>query len=58
MVILLIMGILDDRLDLRASLKFAIQILLAHFIYSQGVKIESLNGYLEFIHSLLGSSTF
>ena len=43
-VILLIMGILDDRLDLRASLKFAIQILLAHFIYSQGVKIESLNG--------------
>ncbi len=45
-VILLIVGILDDRLDLRASLKFAIQLLLAHFIYSQGIKIESLNGFL------------
>lgn len=45
--ILLIMGMLDDRFDLKASLKLAIQLLLAHFIYQQGISIESL-------HSLFG----
>ena len=44
-VILLIVGVIDDRFDLRASLKLAIQLLLAHFIFSQGIKIESLNGF-------------
>jgi UDP-GlcNAc:undecaprenyl-phosphate GlcNAc-1-phosphate transferase len=43
--ILLLIGVLDDRFDLKASLKLAIQLLLAHFIYSQGIKIESLHGF-------------
>ena len=42
--ILLLMGVLDDRFDLKASLKLAIQFVLAHFIYSQGIKIESMHG--------------
>lgn len=44
--ILLIVGVIDDRFDLRATLKLAIQLALAHFIYLQGIKIESLNGLL------------
>jgi len=44
--ILLIMGVIDDRYDLRASLKLGIQIILAHFVYSQGIMIESLHGIL------------
>jgi len=42
--ILLIMGIIDDRFDLRASLKLAIQLILAHIVVMQGIKIESLHG--------------
>jgi len=46
MTILLIVGVIDDRLDLRATLKLAIQLVLAHFIFAQGIKIESLHGLL------------
>ena len=42
--IMLIMGIIDDKVDLRASLKLAIQILLAHIVFTQGIKINSLFG--------------
>lgn len=42
--ILLIMGVLDDRFDIRATFKLAVQLLLAHFIFDQGIRIESLNG--------------
>lgn len=45
-VILLIMGILDDRFDLRAMLKLSVQLLLAHFVYSQGIMLTSLHGLL------------
>lgn len=41
---LLIVGVIDDKFDLRASLKLAIQLVLAHFIIIQGIKIESLQG--------------
>ncbi|MCC5916107.1 MAG: undecaprenyl/decaprenyl-phosphate alpha-N-acetylglucosaminyl 1-phosphate transferase [Cryomorphaceae bacterium] len=44
--ILLIMGIIDDKMDLRASLKLAIQLLIAHYIYAQGIRIESLIGFM------------
>lgn len=44
--ILLIVGVIDDRFDLRATLKLAIQLALAHFVFAQGIKIESLNGLL------------
>lgn len=42
--ILLLMGVIDDRFDLRASLKLAIQLILAHYVFTQGIKIESLYG--------------
>lgn len=43
-LILLITGIIDDRFDLRATLKLAILLILAHFIFDQGIRIESLKG--------------
>lgn len=45
-LILLLMGIIDDKFDLRASLKLGIQLILAHFIFEQGIKIESLHGFM------------
>jgi UDP-GlcNAc:undecaprenyl-phosphate/decaprenyl-phosphate GlcNAc-1-phosphate transferase len=42
--ILLMMGVIDDFFELRATMKLAIQLILAHFIYSQGIKIESFHG--------------
>ena len=42
--ILLTVGVIDDRFDLKASLKLVVQLLLAHFIFMQGIKIESLHG--------------
>jgi len=44
-LILLIMGVIDDKKDLRASLKLAVQLLLAHWVYSSGIRIESLFGF-------------
>jgi UDP-GlcNAc:undecaprenyl-phosphate/decaprenyl-phosphate GlcNAc-1-phosphate transferase len=44
--ILLLMGVIDDRFDLRASLKLGIQLILAHFIFVNGIKIESLHGLM------------
>jgi UDP-GlcNAc:undecaprenyl-phosphate GlcNAc-1-phosphate transferase len=38
------MGVIDDRLDLDAKLKLGIQLILAHFVYEQGIKIESMYG--------------
>lgn len=45
--ILLSMGVVDDMYDLRATLKLAIQILLAHFMIAKGIKIESLYGLFQ-----------
>ncbi len=42
--VMLVMGVLDDRFDIRASLKLAIQLVIAHFIFMQGIRIENLNG--------------
>lgn len=44
--ILLLMGVIDDRFDLRASIKLAIQLIIAHFVFEQGVRIESLYGIM------------
>lgn len=44
--ILLFVGVLDDKNDIRASLKLAIQLLLAHFTFMQGIKITSMYGIL------------
>jgi UDP-GlcNAc:undecaprenyl-phosphate/decaprenyl-phosphate GlcNAc-1-phosphate transferase len=42
--VLLLLGALDDRFDIRASLKLTIQLLLAHFVFTQGIRIESFYG--------------
>jgi UDP-GlcNAc:undecaprenyl-phosphate/decaprenyl-phosphate GlcNAc-1-phosphate transferase len=42
--VMLVMGVLDDRFDLRAALKLTIQLLLAHFMYYHGISIDSLHG--------------
>lgn len=44
--ILLLVGIIDDKNDIRASLKLAVQLLLAHFSFIQGIKITSMYGIL------------
>lgn len=44
--ILLLMGVIDDRYDLRATIKLAIQLVLAHFVFEQGIRIESLHGLM------------
>ena len=43
-LILLIIGVIDDRFDLRAILKLGIQLMIAHFLFVQGIKIESFFG--------------
>lgn len=43
-LVLLIVGFIDDRFDLPAFIKLAVQLILAHFIFIQGIKIESLHG--------------
>jgi len=42
--ILLVIGIIDDKADLRASLKLTIQIALAYYAFINGIRIESLYG--------------
>lgn len=44
--ILLLVGVIDDRFDLRASLKLGIQLILAHCVFEQGIRIESLYGLM------------
>jgi UDP-GlcNAc:undecaprenyl-phosphate/decaprenyl-phosphate GlcNAc-1-phosphate transferase len=44
LIVLFVMGIFDDTLDLRASLKFLIQIIVSLIIAYFGFRIESLNG--------------
>ena len=42
--ILLIMGVIDDKREIRSILKLIIQIGLAHFTFDYGIRIESLYG--------------
>lgn len=49
--ILLITGVIDDRFDVKASLKLAIQLVLAHYVFMEGIRIESLFGLFG-IHQL------
>lgn len=44
-LVLLIVGIIDDHRDLRASLKLVIQLVLAHFVFMSGIRIESFYGF-------------
>lgn len=49
--VLLIVGVIDDKIDMRATHKLIIQIALAYGVYASGIKIESLHGILG-IHEL------
>ncbi|MFK5855811.1 MAG: MraY family glycosyltransferase [Bacteroidota bacterium] len=44
LMILFVMGIIDDRIDMRASVKFLIQIGVAIMIAAVGTRITNLNG--------------
>lgn len=44
--ILLLMGVIDDKMDMKASYKFLIQIVLSHFAFVNGIRIESMYGIL------------
>lgn len=44
--ILLVIGVIDDKTDLRASLKLTIQIALAYYAFSNGIRIETFHGIL------------
>ncbi len=43
-LILLVLGIIDDKKDLRWTIKFSIQIILAWILFDSGIKIESMFG--------------
>lgn len=50
-VILLVIGLVDDKMDVSAILKLAAQIALAFFVVNSGIRIESLYGILG-VHEL------
>jgi UDP-GlcNAc:undecaprenyl-phosphate GlcNAc-1-phosphate transferase len=43
-IILLFLGIIDDKKDLRWTIKFSVQIALAWILFDSGIKIESMFG--------------
>lgn len=45
-IIMMTVGSVDDRYDLRASIRLAIQVMLAHYMFCAGVRIESFYGVL------------
>lgn len=50
-VLLLIVGVIDDQFEIRAILKLAVQLALAHVVYSAGIRIESMYGIFG-VHGL------
>lgn len=44
--VLLVIGVIDDKADLRATIKLTIQIALAYFAFTNGFRIESLHGVM------------
>lgn len=42
--ILLIVGVIDDRIDVRAIYKLCIQLGLAYYVFSSGIRIDSMYG--------------
>lgn len=46
--LLLLMGLLDDRFDVKAVIKLLFQLSLALFAFYNGIRVESLNGILGF----------
>jgi UDP-GlcNAc:undecaprenyl-phosphate/decaprenyl-phosphate GlcNAc-1-phosphate transferase len=48
---MLLLGLLDDKLDLRASIKLLTQLIVAYFAFEYGIRIESLHGVMG-IHEI------
>jgi len=44
--LLLVIGVIDDKTDLRATIKLTIQIALAYFAFVNGFRIETMHGVL------------
>ncbi len=42
--IFLIIGVIDDKMDIRSVLKLVLQFILAYFVFDRGIRIESLFG--------------
>lgn len=51
LIVLFVMGIIDDQIEMRASHKFLIQIAVAIALAASGVRIDTFNG-IFFIHEL------
>ncbi len=49
--ILFVIGVIDDKMEVRSILKLVIQIALAYFVYDSGIRIESMFGIFG-IHEL------
>ncbi|GAA5038668.1 undecaprenyl-phosphate alpha-N-acetylglucosaminyl 1-phosphate transferase [Marivirga lumbricoides] len=45
-LVLLVVGVIDDKMNIRASFKLLIQLLLAHYVFVNGVGITSFYGIL------------
>ncbi len=45
-LLLLVVGVIDDKMNIRASFKLLIQLLLAHYVFVNGVGITSFYGIL------------
>jgi len=43
-LVLLVVGVIDDKIDLRWSIKFGVQLALAWFLFDSGIRIESMFG--------------
>lgn len=44
--VLLVTGVIDDLMDVRAAFKLAIQVAVAFFVFKSGIRIESLHGLM------------
>ncbi len=49
-LVLLIMGIIDDKVDLRSTIKLLVQIALAHYVFISGIRIDSMFGIFGYYH--------
>lgn len=50
-VLMVLIGAVDDRVDIRASLKLLLQLALAHHAFQEGIRVDSLHGLFG-IHEL------
>lgn len=44
--VLFLVGVIDDKYDLKASFKLLVQFVVSHIVFMKGVKIDSLQGFM------------